>query len=453
MKSFKDLFFGILIYYFIATLLPFSAVIVTGENILLWFSILIFGLVHGFLVNYLTSNTKMKVFQNFLAITSIIIFPGLPNRFVLVIPFLLGVLTSKITLLSKPKIILALLVTIFIFGSMLSTSEVVSLVGHEPIDENYNHDSYIFLKTVYLMKDGRPYYTAFDQAVINDVRADKPPDTVFGYRLPTLFLLWSILPNPGVSIWIIFVIVGFTLLISSYQIAQKFSSPSFAIIAPYFLVPYLLFSSKSHWFLISEYWAMFLLVFYLAFLLNKKYHLAYSSLLLGLLIRELVFIPALAGFGLSVLVRSKRHFLFYLSIILVFLIFYLIHIFLIAHTLSGSKGLSIDRLLGGGINFVRSTLAFGTQYYLSIKWGLQNMALYLLITFLGGIFLLLSNNEERMLIVISYLTCFGFPVVFLFIAVSKFNDYWGIMYVPIMLSILPWSLYSLTKLSRLGHIS
>ena len=39
--------------------------------------------------------------------------------------------------------------------------------------------------------------------------------------------------------------------------------------------------------------------------LNKKYYLAYLSLLFGILIRELVFVPVLAGFGLSIFSTPK----------------------------------------------------------------------------------------------------------------------------------------------------
>lgn len=431
--------------YIFATLIPLSAIITTGEIFLTVFSFSVFGLIHVLLIKHLISNVSQRFFQIFLAVASVYFLSQNLNWPILIFFFLIGVVAGQISWVLKPKFLLFLLITLFLFGSVLSFQQINQLVGHEPVSENYNHDSYIFLKTVYLMQEGKSYYQAFAEAVVLDVRAEAPPSDIFEYRLPTLFFIWSILPNPGVSLWVVFLILCSLMIVVSYKTAVRFSSPSMAILAPYLLVPYLLFASKSHWFLITEWWAMIFILLFLFFFLYRKERFAYIFMLLAFLSRELLTIPILANSIFALFLKSRRYLFFFLSILIVFFIFYLAHVYFIYQVGVNPLETSVNKLLSGSIGFLRTTLAFATQYYFSIQWGLQNMALYFLISILGLVLVLITNRKEKSSILISYLTCFSFPIAFLFIAVSRYNDYWGIMYVPLMLCLLPWSLESLNK--------
>lgn len=296
------------------------------------------------------------------------------------------------------------------------------------------------------MQKGQSYYTAFDNAVIAFPAHNEKPSNISAYRLPTIFYLWKFLPNPGLFIWIGFLMLCSATLIASFKIAAKFSKFPLSILAPYLLVPYLLFSAKSIWFLMIEWWSAFFIVFFICLFLYKKERLAYFTLLLALLIRELAIIP-IALNSIAMLFIKRKYFIYFSSLILIFVAFYGLHTYL-SQTGSTSINETTSQLLTfRGIPFIKRTLDFGSDFYFFNQAKIPVLGIFLILSSAGSLTTLIKNQKERYLILISILFFAGFAFSFLFISKSIFNEYWGIMYVPVMISIIPWGIESFYQIT------
>ncbi|MDI6821810.1 MAG: hypothetical protein QMD66_02890 [Actinomycetota bacterium] len=86
----------------------------------------------------------------------------------------------------------------FVVNATIFNTFVLKRVSFEPAPEGYAFDGFLYLKTFYLMKRGHGYYRAFGMAFDQDQRLTGTPPAIFGWRLPTIFWIWStLLPANG----------------------------------------------------------------------------------------------------------------------------------------------------------------------------------------------------------------------------------------------------------------
>lgn len=127
-----------------------------------------------------------------------------------------------------------------------------------PQPEQYAFDGASFLHTYDLMKQGRGYYDAFRQGIVDDSRHDAAFITSrFNYREPFVFYLWKVLPgSDGSALWGWFVVYAALALVASYTLASGLVSPGVAVLAPAALLSFFTyFFWADTWFTITEIWA------------------------------------------------------------------------------------------------------------------------------------------------------------------------------------------------------
>lgn len=161
----------------------------------------------------------------------------------------------------------------------------------QPQPQQYVFDGFVYLRTLDLMKDGTPYYTAFTAAVEGQVGlGPNPLPSPLNFREPLLFHLWEVLPGDlPVDLLGWFVAFALIMQLSAWFVARSLAPPGLALIAPVLLLPYLSFFMRHNvWFTMMEIWAVGFVLAGLAFLLRGRWFLSLALLLAGIATRELM---------------------------------------------------------------------------------------------------------------------------------------------------------------------
>jgi len=333
-------------------------------------------------------------------------------------------------------IILPILVA-FLITSIINSSDLRDFLSVNPREHEYTYDMGLYLKTYYLMKDGAwNYYQAHANA-FNDHAVfglGNLPTDVWGWRLPTLFYLWSIIPiSNGVVIWWMF--IGFCLLtfLAVYEITRLTLSKEksyLAILAPYLFFPYLHFAARDWTMLQVEWWAVMIMIWGIYFYLKKKKLWSIVFFSLAMITRELLLIPFLILVFLAWLFK-KRELKYFLIPVIVFIIFLIGHTLFVSQQVILIKGLSKYhfRLHGDGKSLLLTTLAFGSWEYL-----FYNLRLFTLMLGLVVIGFLRQITWRKTVVTASLIL----PLSYLLIGTSQWNHVWGVLYVPFIFLGLPW---------------
>ena len=173
--------------------------------------------------------------------------------------------------------------------------ERLSSLTTQPQHQQYSFDGFVYLRTLDLMKHGKPYYAAFTEAVDGQLGlASNPLPSPLNFREPLLFHVWAILPG-DMPIDLLGWFVAFALVIqlSAYFVARRLASPGPALMAPMLLIPYLSFFMRHNaWFTMMEIWAVGLVMAGLACMLRGRWFLSLALLLAGIATRELMVLAA-----------------------------------------------------------------------------------------------------------------------------------------------------------------
>ena len=102
----------------------------------------------------------------------------------------------------------------------------------------YVMDDAIYRRVFYLMHRGEPYHTAFRDAWTGLAQKPALPNTVTGYRLPTLFWLWRLAPPD--AFWIVYIFLALCTVgvVSGGLIAGQLAGARFAPLAAVALAAY-----------------------------------------------------------------------------------------------------------------------------------------------------------------------------------------------------------------------
>lgn len=435
------IFFGILVYAALAQTVAiwsdFLVAIFCGLFVGLNLKKLSSGLLAGFLVGFFGSilgSTSAYFGSRFYAITINPFGQGIVSLGASCLIILAIKKWKMVKLLSL--VLLALLILNFIaFAYSAATApdpnniSLTEAASIEPVPEQYGFDAFIFLKTFYLMKRGNNYYQSFRTAIVQDLRISEKPTSVQNYRLPTLFWLWRyLLPEDGAYILYLFWLLSALSIICSYFFAKKLVGSSLSLVAPAMLSSYLAFGATTWWFLMAEYWGVFFAIFALTCYI---YDLEIPSIVfatLAVLIRELfLFLPIAMLIG-AIYSRDKKKIALWACPILIFSAVYIMH-YLTLRPYLKSAPLNVQTWLHGGLGYVISTTQFGMDLFT------QNLILRIAVPTAGFVGALLIPEVDKK---ISIFCCIALPVLgFLFFGSGQWGNYWGIIYVPIVLICTP----------------
>jgi hypothetical protein len=331
----------------------------------------------------------------------------------------------KVSIILVMLLLLSLLLTPFIIQKF----EIYPLT--EPPFKTYNSDEMSFLKTFYLIEKGENYYLAFKHSRENFASGNYLQADVFTWRLPTAFYLWNICCETGHNILTFFIFMSFLLLILIYLIMQKIIG-NWALLSPILFLPYLYDTlTYKTAFLFTEWWAVFFFFIGLFGLSRNLSYIAILAFTISILTREIFIVPISVMFLYTLFIRKNRR--LFLIPIVIGLLFYFIHsqnIF----SLIGSRGNFhfFDRFHDYKIENLQTMISFSMKAY--VLAGLKTHYLFLgvgLISLLIGVFL----KKDYLLNYIA-ISIFSFLITLPIIAVKE-NDYWGIMFVPLILMCIP----------------
>ncbi|MEW6188863.1 MAG: hypothetical protein AB1466_01940 [Actinomycetota bacterium] len=316
----------------------------------------------------------------------------------------------------------------FVVNATIFNTFVLKRVSFEPAPEGYAFDGFLYLKTFYLMKRGHGYYRAFGMAFDQDRRLTGTPPAIFGWRLPTIFWIWStLLPANGTYLNYAFTFFSLLCICSTFIFARKFIPDEWALLASFLLAPYLLYAAMSFWFPFAEYWGFFFALFSLTFFCYHKQFESALFALLAVLTRELMIFVPVAGLLASVSSKNRKKIIIWILPLVCFSIFFMIHYLAVKPKLVHAP-FDLSAWLHGGFGFVKSTLGFGLNFFAK---GEMLKFLLLFLALLGV--LMLPRRGEKMI----FMACLLLPVFIFFIVGGPWRDYWGIIYMPFILIYAP----------------
>ncbi len=334
---------------------------------------------------------------------------------------------------------LGIICILFLISAQLNSVSLRQQIADEPMNNTYRTDMDDFLKTYYLMNQGNNYYTSFKTAIEQNPFKGQVSTNLWSWRLPTIFYIWLLVPgNTGLSIYYLFLVNCIGILIGSFFLVEVtlklLGKPAtLAIIAPYFLYPYLHFAVRDMTFLHTEWWVILPMILGIFFSLKQKYLISTIFFALSVCIRELLIFPILIALLIAG-VKKQKQFWYLIPILMTLGIYIIFHGYQISNLINLTSNFLTPRLAGGK-NIVLATLAFGSWeylfYYLRIFiW------IFIIVTF-GWLFMIKKNIFFKYsgLVILSAFCLY--PLIFLIIGTSVYNDYWGIIYMPIMLISLP----------------
>ncbi len=317
------------------------------------------------------------------------------------------------------------------YAPLLEERQVTYARAIEP--ERYAFDGELYLRTRALMRQGVPYYAAFQRAWSEDARFAGPIRTPLSFREPGLFLLWRLLPGASATAllgW--FIVFGLAVAVAGWWLAATFVSDGIALLAPILLSTFFAwFVLGAHsWFTFAEVWAGGVMVIALALLVRGRWMASALALVAAVAMRELaiVYVPAWVIAGLWAAPRRPR-----LAGLLV-------------ATLGASVPIALHLAMapaaGGGDPLALATWLHSTglpRLVRSLAHGMELMpfgprsAPWIALVSLGGV-LALRDGRLRAGLAAALVA----PALFLLaISANRFDYYWGALLTPVVLACLP----------------
>jgi hypothetical protein len=104
-------------------------------------------------------------------------------------------------------------------------------ISRVPDAGTYRFDDEVYRRTYYLMHQGQSYYPAFRDAWTQQTALQPAPSTPMGFRLPTLFWMWRLLPAEAFSLVYLFLGLGTLGVASAAWITGQLAGTRFAPLA------------------------------------------------------------------------------------------------------------------------------------------------------------------------------------------------------------------------------
>lgn len=352
---------------------------------------------------------------------------------IIVVSSLSGFLVSFYILRFKlqEKIPIFILVFLLLLSALFNGKDLrVFLTRNLPL-YTYNNDPSVFLKTFFLMKEGTNYYDAFKISISSRFSIQTYPGDVWGWRTPTLFSIWSLLPGKtGLSLYVLFLALSSSVVFVSYRLLRKYLPSHFAILSPYLIFPYIHYAVRDQMFLETEWWGLYMFIFGLFFLIKRKFFFAAAFFSMSVLFRELYMLPITFMVIYSIFKQRKLTFTFLIPIIS-FILIYVYHLFRLREYINIWETLLVPKTVSDPSSLIHQTLAFASWEYLFAK--LRPFLFLLPVAFFGCV-ILLKKVKEAVYLILSFAL---FPIFFLKFGITLYHDYWGILYIPIAIILSP----------------
>ncbi len=323
--------------------------------------------------------------------------------------------------------------------SYLITPFVINKFGifniEEPIFGQYSNDELSFLKTFYLIDQGNSYYPAFKIAREGLSTPNYLTSDTFLWRMPTVFYLWNIFANSGQQILTIFLFLSICLIEASFFLVKRFTNKFIAAMSPVLLFPYILDTLRYKTaFLFTEWWALFFYIFGLTAFVYRRSYLAMFFLTTAGFIRELFVLPIMLMFLFSFKDKDNRR--TFLFPIIFFAFFYLIHMINISQVMEmEGKSNTLQRIHQFSLENLQRMVSFSMRNF--VFYGLKTHLLLFLFSVLSVTMTLLFSKIKELKVIILPVVLF---ILFLPMISVYDNDYWGILFMPILLILSPLAL-------------
>lgn len=333
-----------------------------------------------------------------------------------------------------------IIILLFLISAWANSTDLRAFLSRDLPLYTYRNDPGVFLKTYQLVKGNENYYSAFFMAQNGTFNGPRNPSDVWWFRMPTIFYLWSFLPGSGVSIYLMFLLLASASLIASYKIVLKFCSYPVALLAPYLLFGYLHYAARDQMLLETEWWGVMFFVIGLYFFFYKRFFWAIVLFALAVLTRELYVIP-LFFMLITSLVYERKRMLVFLIPLLSFLLLFTFHVLSVTRYFGSFFEMFKPRLAGDGLFLIKQTLVFASWEYLFFT--IRPFFFFLIFALIGVVYIFKKVDKGQALYVLASFILL--PVAFLKIGSVPFNDYWGVMYMPIVLILAPIALGIFSK--------
>jgi len=314
-------------------------------------------------------------------------------------------------------------------------------LGATPGDRDY------FLRVFYDMQDGVPYY----QAYINVYRADplgefRLPNGVPGYRLPTLFYLWLLLPADGAAIPWLFLVFATLAVASAFAIGAQLGPPRLAVLGTLMVATAYLSIATSSFVVFVDGWAMALtlagLALFIASVRKASAKLLWAAMLVMLLaavFREIMIYPMLLAAASVLLLPSGERLKALVPWLAGFGIFGAIYA---AHALAidgrVDRAGTVGFWLHGGFDHLVATLRFFEQLFAGAPWFVP----LLVAAGLAGAAVVVRSQRRLGLFLVAVIAV-PHMAFLLFggtgrdLITGSVAGYWGMLVVPIALALAP----------------
>ena len=105
------------------------------------------------------------------------------------------------------------------------------------------------------VREGEPYYDSVLEVFRADSnRGNQPPPGVVGYRIPTIYFLWRVVPEPQ-QLPLAFLPLAAIAVVSSFVLAEELTRPGLAVLAPIIVAPAFLYLATSTYVTFVNAWA------------------------------------------------------------------------------------------------------------------------------------------------------------------------------------------------------
>ncbi len=320
----------------------------------------------------------------------------------------------------------------------------------EPPAGKYIFDGHIYIRTLYLMKSGIPYYQSFTKA-LTEKQGGFTVTSVFNIRPPFTTILWSIMPASGMNIIRLFMFFTvITFFLSYFTVLKDLKDPLLAILTPVILSYLFFYGLAADWFTFHEYWAWFFLGAALWARQTKHYVVMTVFFILCLLSRELFFVVWFIFMMFALVNRDKKDIIRLAIVFFTALGYYLLHYHMVTHnvvihTEGAGSGFSLGQWFRGNSPEGEACLQFGSVV-------IYKPAQYLV--FIVGSYILATINIFRNRLKFYYpLAVLPLIDIFSRLMGVSITSYWGLVYLPVFGYLVPFLWHKKEEEAATGEIN